>query len=222
MSVRFSVSRRGRSTASSATDRGLYSDASCDASESKKVRFSRCGATSRTLSRCAAVIVSTRSALAAILELSWRAEKFEESPPKLSITSAASGWIGWSITALVPALETRNPGRPSEDPWEASKRSAVGDLHMFPVQTNSTFSAHSSHADVYDQFPRTPRKTVPARAHRTGAANAARRCPELPKVQEDGRHTACRTPSPRRARIANRAKGASSAKIHRPYAKVDA
>ena len=80
----------GRSAARSATFRALNSDASRAASLSVKVLWSWRGASSRTVSRCALVIVRTRSASEAILDVSCRAAKLDASPPSFSRTSAAS------------------------------------------------------------------------------------------------------------------------------------
>jgi hypothetical protein len=83
-----------RSPARSATFCVLPSDASRAASLNVKVLWSWCGANSRTASRCALVMVTTRSASEAILDVSCRAAKWEAVPPSFSRTSAASGWIG--------------------------------------------------------------------------------------------------------------------------------
>ena len=100
----------GRSAARSATFRALNSEASRAASLSVKVLWSWRGASSRTASRCALVMVRTRSASEAILDVSCRAAKLDTSPPSFSRTSAASWSIGCATTAWVPALDALKSG----------------------------------------------------------------------------------------------------------------
>jgi hypothetical protein len=139
-----SAAKCGRSTARSATLRAPYSEASRAASLSVKVLWSRCGASSRTVSRCAVVMVSTRSASDAILDVSCRAAWLDASPPSFSRTSAASGCIGCPTSARVPALDAFKSGSWCRAPYAAASRSAMGERQMFPVQTNNTCRAVSS------------------------------------------------------------------------------
>ena len=86
-----------------------------DASVNRNVRLRQCGASSRTLSRCATVIVMIRSAAVAACGVSCRAIKPDASPPREVSTSAAEGCIACPITAWVPALDAFRSHSPNRD-----------------------------------------------------------------------------------------------------------
>lgn len=79
-----------------------------------------------------------RSASTATFGVSCRAVKPVGSPPKSLRTIAASACIGCATTAFVPALDVMRSLIPISTAYAAARRSAVGDLQMFPVQTNKT------------------------------------------------------------------------------------
>lgn len=110
MSAGSPVASHGRRAARSPTLRAFASALSRAASVSVKVLLRRRGARSRTASRCALVMVRTRSAPAAIRGVNCRAEKFDGLPPRSCRTRAASWWIGCATTARVPALDVLNAG----------------------------------------------------------------------------------------------------------------
>ena len=86
-------------------------------------------------------MVRIKSAPDAICGLRRRAAKSEALPPRLSITGTACRWIGCPTSAWIPALDAvKSRIRACAAPADASL-SARGDLHMFPVQTNSVCSA---------------------------------------------------------------------------------
>ena len=159
ISITSCAAKCGRCDARSAIFRGLHCDASREASPSVKVLWSWRGASSRTVSRCAFVIVRTRSASDAILEVSCRAAKLDASPPSFSRTSAASSCIGRAIIARVPALDALKLGTSSRAPYATASRSAVGERQMFPVQMKSMCRADPL-SNVIPAMPAARRRTT--------------------------------------------------------------